>query len=99
VKTYDITPEELGISSVPLGAVKGGDAVENAQIIRRVLGGERSPYRDIVLLNAGACIYVSDLAPTLKEGVRVAAEMIDSGKAEQKLRQWIAVTGELRHVS
>ncbi|WP_276351603.1 anthranilate phosphoribosyltransferase [Cohnella caldifontis] len=99
VRTYDITPEELGLSTVPLGAVKGGDALANAQIICRVLGGEKSPYRDVVLLNAGACIYVSDLAPTLGDGVRLAAEMIDSGKAEQKLRQWIAVTGELSHVS
>lgn len=99
VKTYDISPEDLGLSTVPISAVKGGDAAENALIVRRVLGGEKSPYRDIVLLNAAACIYVADLVPTLQDGVRMAAEMIDSGKAEQKLRQWIAVTGELSHVS
>jgi anthranilate phosphoribosyltransferase len=99
IRTYDITPEELGIATVPLGAVQGGNAEENAAIIRRVLGGEQSPYRDIVLLNTGACIYVSGRAATLREGVRTAAETIDSGKAEEKLRHWIAVTGEYSHVS
>jgi anthranilate phosphoribosyltransferase len=99
VRTYDITPEDLGLKSVPLEAVKGGDAAENAKIIRRVLDGEKSAYRDMVLASAGACIYVSDLADSLKEGVRIAAEIIDSGKAAQKLRQWIAVSGELSHVS
>ncbi len=99
VKTYDIAPEDLGLTTVPLGAVKGGNAAENAQIVQRVLGGEKSPYRDVVLANAGACIYVADRADTLQDGVRLAAEIIDSGKAAQKLRQWIAVTGELSHVS
>lgn len=99
VRTYHITPEDLGLKTVELEAVSGGSAAENAQIVRRVLEGERSPYRDVVLANAGACIYVSDLADSLKEGVRVAAEIIDSGKAAQKLRQWIAVSGELAHVS
>lgn len=99
VKTYDITPEELGLTTVPLGAVQGGDAATNAAIIRRVLGGEKSPYRDVVLANAGACIYVSGRAATLQDGVIAAAEAIDSGKAELKLRQWVATTGELNHVS
>ncbi|MBW5446630.1 anthranilate phosphoribosyltransferase [Cohnella sp. CFH 77786] len=99
VRTYDITPEELGLATMPLNAVQGGDASANAVIIRRVLGGERSAYRDVVLANAGACIYVAGRAATLREGVELAAETIDSGKAERKLRQWIATTGELSHVS
>jgi len=100
VKTYDIAPEELGLTSVPLGAVAGGDAAANAAIIRRVLAGEQGPYRDVVLANAGACIYVAGRADSLRDGVRVAAETIDSGKAERKLAQWIATTGELStHVS
>lgn len=99
VTTYDITPEELGLRTAPLGSLLGGDAAENALIIRRVLGGEKSPYRDVVLLNAGACIYVAGVAATLREGVELAADMIDSGQAERKLRQWIAVTGEYQHVS
>ena len=99
VRTYDITPEDLGLERAPLEAVKGGDPATNAEIIRRVLNGEKSPYRDMVLASAGACIYVSDLAGSLKEGVRHAAEIIDSGKAAQKLREWIEVSGEIGHVS
>jgi len=99
VTTYDITPEQLGLSTVPLGDVKGGDAAENAAIIRRVLGGEKSPYRDVVLANAGACIYVSGRAGSLADGVKLAAETIDGGHAANKLQQWIAATGEVSHVS
>jgi len=99
VITYDITPEELGLATVSLGEVQGGDAVENAGIIRRVLSGEKSAYRDVVLANAGACIYVAGRANTWLEGVRVAAETIDSGRAANKLQQWIATTGEVSHVS
>jgi len=99
VTTYDITPEDLGLRTVPLGEVKGGDAKENAAIIRRVLAGERSAYRDVVLANAGACIYVSGRAETLADGVRLAAETIDSGRALDKLQQWISATGEVSYVS
>jgi anthranilate phosphoribosyltransferase len=99
VITYDITPELLGLSTVPLGAVQGGDAQENAEIIRRILNGERSPYRDVVLVNAGACIYVAGRADTLPEGVTIAAKTIDSGLAANKLQHWIATTGEVSHVS
>lgn len=99
VVTYDITPEELGLATVSLKAVQGGNAAENAHIIRRVLGGEKSAYRDIVLANAGACIYVAGRADSLKDGVTLAAETIASGHAADKLQQWIVTTGELSHVS
>ena len=99
VTTYDITPEQLGLRTLPLSEVQGGDATENAAIIRRVLSGEMSAYRDVVLANAGACIYVSGRAQSLADGVRVAAETIDSGRAASKLQQWIATTGEVSHVS
>ncbi|QJD82430.1 anthranilate phosphoribosyltransferase [Cohnella herbarum] len=99
VTTYDITPESLGLTTISLRAVQGGNAAENAQIIRRVLGGEKSAYRDVVLANAGACIYVAGRAQTLADGVKIAAATIDSGEAESKLQQWIATTGEVSHVS
>ena len=100
VRTYDIAPEDLGLQTVPLGAVAGGDAAANANIIRRIFAGEQGPYRDVVLANAGACIYVAGRAESLRDGVRVAAETIDSGRAGRKLEQWIATTGELSsHVS
>ncbi|AHV98077.1 anthranilate phosphoribosyltransferase [Paenibacillus sabinae] len=99
VTTYEITPHDLGLPSHPLEAVLGGGPEENAAIIRTVLEGAKTPYRDIVLANAGACIYVAGLADTLAEGVRKAAEMIDSGEAARKLEQLIAITEELKHVS
>lgn len=99
VTTYDITPEDLGLRTVSLGEVQGGDAAVNAAIIRRVFSGERSAYRDIVLANAGACIYVADRAPTLADGVKEAARMIDTGAAMDKLNQWIRATGEVSYVS
>lgn len=99
VCTYEVTPEDLGLKTVPIEQVRGGDATTNAAIVRRVLSGEKSAYRDIVLANAGACIYVAGRAPSLADGVRVAAEMIDTGRAMAKLEEWIAATRELSHVS
>jgi anthranilate phosphoribosyltransferase len=99
VTTYDITPEQLGLKTISLGEVQGGDATVNATLIRGILAGERSAYRDIVLANAGSCIYVSGRAATLKDGVVMAAQTIDSGRASDKLQQWIATTGEVSHVS
>lgn len=99
VTTYDITPEELGLRTLPLSEVQGGDAATNAAIIRGIFSGQRSGYRDVVLANAGACIYVSGRAQSLTDGVRLAAQTIDSGRAEAKLQQWIATTGEVSHVS
>ncbi|WP_314001046.1 anthranilate phosphoribosyltransferase [uncultured Paenibacillus sp.] len=100
VHTFDIAPEDLGLARRSLGEVAGGDAAENAAIIRRVFRGEeKGAYRDIVLANAGACIYVGGLADSLPEGVRAAAETIDSGAAGGKLEALIRRTGELSHVS
>ena len=99
IRTYEVTPESLGLSRAPIERVFGGDAAENAAIARRVLSGETGPHRDIVLANAGACIYVSGRAESLADGVRVAAETIDSGKAMAKLDEWIATAGALSHVS
>lgn len=99
VTTYEITPQELGLSQHPLEDVMGGDAAENAAIITTVLEGNINPYRDIVLANAGACIYVAGLADTLKEGVDRAREVVDSGAALRKLEQLKAMTKELDYVS
>ncbi|NQX44805.1 anthranilate phosphoribosyltransferase [Paenibacillus tritici] len=99
VTTYEITPQELGLSQHPLEDVMGGDAAENAAIITTVLEGQMNPYRDIVLANAGACIYVAGLAATLREGVDRAREVVDSGAALRKLEQLKAMTKELDYVS
>lgn len=99
VFTYEVTPEEMGLSRHPLEDVLGGDAAENAAIITAVLAGEVNPYRDIVLVNAGACIYVAGLADTLRDGVEKAREVVDSGAALLKLEQLKVMTKELDYVS
>jgi len=97
--TYEITPSELGLNEHPLSEVKGGDPAKNAAIIKRVLNGHRGAYRDIVLANSGACFYVTGLAGTLQEGVKLASRAIDSGRALDKLHQLISFTGDYSHVS
>lgn len=100
VRTFKVTPEDMGLARYPISEVMGGNAQENASIIQSIFSGEqRGAYRDIVLANAGACIYVGGLADTLADGAAMAAEVIDSGKAEQQLRSLILTTGELTHVS
>ncbi|MNV42772.1 Anthranilate phosphoribosyltransferase [compost metagenome] len=99
MSTYEITPEGLGLNRHPLEAVLGGDAAENAAIITSVLQGKINPYRDIVLANAGACIYVAGLADTMAGGVEKAKEVVDSGKALSKLKQLVVMTEELNYVS
>lgn len=99
IVTYELTPQDLGLKTYPLAEMMGGDPETNAKIIRRVLQGEKGAYRDVVLANAGACIYVSGLADSIREGVVIAAESIDSGKALSKLDRLIQTTGELNYVS
>lgn len=99
VRTYDIVPEELGLQRHPIEAILGGDAADNARIVQSVLSGERGARRDIVLANAGACIYTAGAAADLAEGVRIAADIVDSGLALNKLEQLVRVTEECGYVS
>jgi anthranilate phosphoribosyltransferase len=81
VSTFRISPRNAGLPDARPEDLAGGSAVENAAHIRAVLGGAKGPYRDIVLLNAGAALLVAGKAKTLREGVALAADSIDSGKA------------------
>jgi anthranilate phosphoribosyltransferase len=99
VRTFQLTPDDLGLRTYTLQEVVGGDAKENAAIIHRILSGEKGAYRDIVLANAGACFYVTGQCATLQEAVKFAAGVIDSGKAAEKLQELIHFTGDLSHVS
>jgi len=74
-----LTPEDVGLERAPMEALRGGNAETNAAILEAIFSGERSPRRDIVLLNAAAVLVASDLVPNLKEGVAAAARAIDSG--------------------
>ena len=94
VSTYDVSPGDFGLAQAPADALKGGDADYNAEITRSILNGEEGPRRDIVLLNAAAAIVAGDKARDLNEGVQVAAEVIDSGKALEKLEGLIVASQE-----
>jgi anthranilate phosphoribosyltransferase len=92
VREYDISPEDFGIASASRESIRGGDAQENARIVRSVLQGERGPRRDVVLLNAGAALAVAEVASDVAGGLRLAAESIDSGRALQKLERLVEFT-------
>ncbi len=85
-----IAPEDAGLSRHPIAAIRGGDPVYNARALRELLRGERGAYRNAVLLNAAAAFIVADRASDLEDGVALAAEALDSGKAGALLDAWIA---------
>ena len=93
--SYIITPERFGFSRCKKSELTGGTPQENAEITRAILEGrEKGPKRNAVLLNAGAALYVAGKAETLEDGVHLAGETIDNGKAEQKLEQFIRCSNE-----
>ena len=92
VKEYTIEPEQFGLKCCRLEELHGGNAAQSAIIVRGVLEGKKGPARDVVLLNSGAALYVSAIAATVADGIRLAAESIDSTKARQKLEQLVAMT-------
>jgi anthranilate phosphoribosyltransferase len=92
VRSYEVTPEEFGLRRASLSDIAGGDAQENAALIRRVLDGERSACRDVVLLNAAAALVAAGQMDTVQAGVPVAAYAIDSGHARQRLELLVEFT-------
>ena len=92
VKSYEISPEQFGLHRAPLQTLEGGDAQVNAAIIRAILDGERSPKRDVVLLNAAAALVAAGKAESIGAAIPVAAEAIDSGKAKAKLQLLVEFT-------
>ena len=91
-KTFTIAPEDFGFSRCTKDELKGGDPQENAAITGNILKGEKGPKRDAVLLNAGASLYIGGKAESIKDGILLAAELIDSGKAEETLSKVIEVS-------
>jgi anthranilate phosphoribosyltransferase len=90
-----VEPGDVGLDSAELEEVAGGDPEENAAASRAVLQGEKGPRRDLVLLNAGAAIYLGGVADSLAGGVERAAESVDSGAASGLLERLISTTAEL----
>ena len=91
-KSYVIKPEDFGFARCTKDDLKGGTPAENAQITRDILAGAQGHKRNAVLLNAGAALYIGGKAATMKDGVTLAAELIDSGKALQTLEKVIEVS-------
>ena len=96
VRTYEITPEEFGMTRASLTDISGGDAVVNAAIIRAVLSGEKSPRRDVVLLNSAAALVAAGKADHLIEALPLAVQSIDSGAAARKLEAMVQFTAAHR---
>ncbi len=94
VTTSFMVPEDVGVTTASIESIRGGDAVENAAIIRAILNGENGARRDMVLLNAGAAFMAAGLDRDFQGGIDRAKESIDSGCALEKLQNLIAFTGQ-----
>lgn len=94
-KSSVIVPEDFGFERCAKEDLKGGTPEENAEITLAILDGERGHKRNAVLMNAGAALYIGGRAESMKAGVRLAAELIDSGKARKTLRQFIEISNRL----
>jgi anthranilate phosphoribosyltransferase len=92
VRTFEITPEEVGMPRVKPDALRGGDATHNAQALTDVLKGKKGPFRDVAMLNAAAGLIVAGRAKDLKQAVTLAQKSIDSGEAEGRLQRLIKVS-------
>ncbi len=91
---YIVTPEELGLSRYDKSELTGGTPEKNAEITRSILKGEHGAKRDAVLINSGAAIYIAGKAESIKDGVLLAAKLIDSGAAYEKLEEFIKMSNE-----
>lgn len=91
---YTINPKDYGLTMCEIDALAGGDSVHNARIILDLFNGKLGARRDLLCLNAGAALYIADKAASIQEGITLACEIIDSGKAKQKLSDFIRVTNE-----
>ena len=93
-KSYVIKPEDLGLTRCNKEDLVGGTPQENAAIVNDILGGAKGPKTDVVLLNAGAAIYLASDGITLKDGIEKATEIIVSGKAKKQLKEFIEETNK-----
>jgi anthranilate phosphoribosyltransferase len=92
VRTFYIHPTDYGMRKVPIGALAGGNAADNAALIRDILNGNRGPHRDVVVLNAAAALFVAGRVPTVDEGLAVAGAAIDSGRGARTLEALVSAS-------
>jgi anthranilate phosphoribosyltransferase len=93
-KEYQLDPSELGLAMAPLESMRGGGPEHNARLARELLDGAPGPRRDVVLLNAAAGLRAAGLASDWKDGIRLGAEAIDSGRAGDVLQRWAKISQE-----
>lgn len=91
-KKYTLSPEEFGLTRCEKSDLAGGDPAYNAQIVRDILNGKKGPKRDVVLMNGGAGLYIGGKADSIADGVKLAAEVIDSGKAAAVMEKFIEIS-------
>ena len=90
-----VSPEQLGLARCTMAELKGGDAVDNASIVRSILAGENGPRRDIVLLNAAYALVAAGKVKDSEDGITMAAEAIDSGRALKQIEKLAVLTNQL----
>ena len=95
VRSYQLSPSEYGLSLVEFDKIKGGEPSFSVNNVRSVLSGEKGAYRDLVVLNSGAALYVSGISNSIAEGIELSSEMLDTGGAQQVLEQVIKTSNEL----
>jgi len=94
LSNYVLTPHEFGLEPVSPKELAGGLPADNARITREILQGRKGPRRDVVCMNAAPALVAGRKAKTLQEGFRLAAQVIDSGEAAEKLARLVAYTNE-----
>lgn len=98
LRTFFVHPSTFGLARASLGDLRGGDATENARVARAVLDGQRGPVRDVVLLNAGAGLFIAGRTPNVADGVALAAAVIDDGRAAQVLARLVTLSNQAAEV-
>jgi anthranilate phosphoribosyltransferase len=95
IRSFELSPGDFGVDTVELQAIKGGDGIVNAAALRDVLSGAKNAYRDIALANAAASLVIAGKAETLHDGMRLAAQSLDSGATAGALDKLVAVSNDL----
>lgn len=93
ISSYYMDATDFGLARASGNDLKGGDATANAEIIKSILAGKKGPARDIVLVNAAAALYVAKVVDNIKDGIRLAADLVDTGRASSKLKEFCEFTG------
>ncbi|MFH1777621.1 MAG: anthranilate phosphoribosyltransferase [Candidatus Omnitrophota bacterium] len=98
LNTYDIKPDDFGFKKTGINELKGSDAKTNAQIAKDILNGAKGPKRDFVVLNAGCALYVADITPTINDGIKLAEQLLDTGKVLDVLEKFIFASQKTKTV-